>query len=380
MAALSVVLWHWSAFPSVSNAGASFEVSSQPFYNFCFPFYLEGFRAVDLFFCLSGFVFYWLYSTKIALKQTSAEEFALLRFSRLYPLHFLTLLVMAGGQWYMRSAHGFEFVHTHNDLKHFVLQLFMASNWGFESGFSFNAPIWSVSIEVLLYGCFFCMCRLRLIKVLHLVLAMLAGLYICVFVSAAIGVGATGFFAGCLAAWVWLRIPPQSNWLLFLVILCLLLWILIPLNARHLYLLHLYENSPIKFTVMAGGRDVVSSTIERMCGYTYQTVLFPMTILCLALWERRLTRSLKSLAWLGNLSYASYLWHLPLQLAFFAVALHLGGDWRLFMTPGMLLLFFAVLILISVFSFSCIEQPAQKWIRNVWKDHRRRRGTSTGVK
>ena len=40
-------------------------------------------------------------------------------------------------------------------------QLFLASNWLPSSGFSFNFPVWSVSIEVLLYGVFFVYCRFQ---------------------------------------------------------------------------------------------------------------------------------------------------------------------------------------------------------------------------
>ena len=82
------------------------------------------------------------------------------RLSRLNPLHLVNLVLVAGLQWQKMRSQGGYFVDHLNDAYHFALNLFFATAWGFEEGFSFNAPIWSVSIEVLLYGLFFCMARL----------------------------------------------------------------------------------------------------------------------------------------------------------------------------------------------------------------------------
>src|SRR5262249_51899910 len=42
-----------------------------------------------------------------------------------------------------------------NHIPHFLAQLFMASDWGLARSESFNGPIWSVSVEVLVYAFFF---------------------------------------------------------------------------------------------------------------------------------------------------------------------------------------------------------------------------------
>lgn len=60
----------------------------------------------------------------------------------------------------MINAIGSYFVYPNNDIKHFLLNLFFASSWSFESGHSFNGPIWSVSVEVLLHALFFFCSRL----------------------------------------------------------------------------------------------------------------------------------------------------------------------------------------------------------------------------
>ena len=74
-----------------------------------------------------------------------------------YPLHFATLIIVTlllFANWIINSSFQINPFH-HNDIYHFVLQLFFISSWGFENGHSFNTPIWSVSIEIAIYGVFF---------------------------------------------------------------------------------------------------------------------------------------------------------------------------------------------------------------------------------
>lgn len=122
-----------------------------PGYSFLWPAYDHGEVAVPLFWILSGFVFAIAYGRFG--KALSLREFWFRRFSRLYPLHFLTLIIVAGLQMVSLHVFGVWQVYANNDLPHFVLQLFFASNW-FTMESSFNGPIWSVSIEELIYFAF----------------------------------------------------------------------------------------------------------------------------------------------------------------------------------------------------------------------------------
>jgi hypothetical protein len=65
-----------------------------PFYNFLWIFYEFGKYAVQIFWSISGFIFFLKYKNLIAEKLISAKDFFILRLSRLYPLHFLTLLIV----------------------------------------------------------------------------------------------------------------------------------------------------------------------------------------------------------------------------------------------------------------------------------------------
>ena len=96
------------------------------------PLYTKGWLAVDLFFSLSGFIFYWLYARRVAEIEISATKFMQLRFSRLYPLHLATLLIVVFLQMVSMNSRGSYFVYSNNDIYHFVLNLLFASSWGFE--------------------------------------------------------------------------------------------------------------------------------------------------------------------------------------------------------------------------------------------------------
>jgi peptidoglycan/LPS O-acetylase OafA/YrhL len=140
LAALSIVFYHWHHFFEVGTTLGPFDEGRQPLYFLLGPLYTEGWRAVSLFFSLSGFVFYWLYSLKVTEGKISAWEFAVLRFSRLYPLHFVTLLVVACEQFVLFRSFGSFFVFGNNDWYHFILQIFFISSGDSSVGFPLTAP------------------------------------------------------------------------------------------------------------------------------------------------------------------------------------------------------------------------------------------------
>jgi peptidoglycan/LPS O-acetylase OafA/YrhL len=155
-AALGLILWHWQHFAYIENElPPDFDSNSQPLYAVLKIFYERGAMCIEYFFLLSGFIFYWLYASTIENKDTNFWSFWVQRFSRLYPLHLVTLLIVALLQSMYISNNGYSFVYLFNNAYHFILNLGFASNWGLESGWSFNGPVWSVSIEILLYFVFF---------------------------------------------------------------------------------------------------------------------------------------------------------------------------------------------------------------------------------
>lgn len=338
LAALSVVFWHWQHFFYVGTRPGQVDVDRLPFYDLTFFLYHKGYLAVDLFFALSGFVFYWLYAQRIAERHVGAREFFVLRFSRLYPLHLATLLAVAVAQWVLHREAGIHFIYEQNDTRHFVLNLLFASSWGFESGWSFNAPVWSVSVEVFLYLVFFLLCRALPLR-LPLSLALAAGGYLLAeFVHAPIGRGIHSFFLGGSAylACVMVRDHGWSGRLVVpLATASILGWIALAFAIRH--------DWPV---------DTAATTL-----------LFPLTLLALATIETVHTGFGRRFAFLGEISYASYLLHFPLQFLFFLAAVLLGAGQGVFYTEWMVLLYFAALVTLSFASYHWFERPLQGWLR-----------------
>ncbi|MEM7386175.1 MAG: acyltransferase, partial [Verrucomicrobiota bacterium] len=229
IAALVVVLWHWKHFSSLSSV--EFTRSSQPFYEPLALFYEKGYLAVDYFFLLSGFVFFWLYKAPIENRQIGAGRFTLQRFSRLYPLHFVTLIGVALLQFaYVSRSGGPSFTYENNDTYHFLLNLGLVSQWGFQKGFSFNAPIWSVSVEVFLYLIFFLLARLRLGNALVCLLIFL-GCYYSFFIGGLmqtfIAKASVSFFLGGLLVTLIPWIATRRSWRILAFSSSLVVWMVV---------------------------------------------------------------------------------------------------------------------------------------------------------
>ena len=335
VASLCVVFWHWQHFYFVPNIGiVGHGVQGLPLFWLFWPIYLKGYLAVDLFFCLSGFVFYCIYSEMIKAGRMTGAHFAFLRFSRLYPLHFATLLAVALLQPIYLSQHGVDFVYPINDLRQFVLHLLFVSNWPMVNHYlSFNGPIWSVSIEVMLYIAFFIMCRLKLTSPAFISVLAILGLF-GVFKASEAGRGLHSFFIGGLCFYVFQRFRSENNYSWKYLTGCILAVTLASVATT------LVPGAPRLFDVLIIGGA------------------FPSLVLILALADQRIERFSRPIAWLGSISYSSYLLHFPLQLVVVVAAFSLGKTID-YSSPLTLVTFMGALIILSLGSYYGFEDPSK---------------------
>lgn len=365
-AALIVVLWHWQHFFYVGTQPGVYDVRELPLYDIFSFFYLKGWLAVDLFFTLSGFVFFWLYSHKVSEGIISPVEFTVLRFSRLYPLHFMTLLIVAVGQLWFMSVTGDYFIYPFNDVKHFLLNLLFVSSWGFEQGYSFNAPIWSVSIEVLLYTIFFIYCRLLPVRLIIVMAISIIGFLVLPPYSPPIARGIGSFFMGGCIFLVYKKVIFSGNmeqiykWISYITVF---VWVFTLINMQFdiSYFFSQYNQTPgnrypgIYFHFITQNLDWYWSAI----------VLFPLSILFLTMRETLRWKYQSRLSFLGDISYSSYLLHFPLQMAVMAIVICQDINRSVFYSTWLMLFFFCALIIISLVVHKYYELPLRSYFRSI---------------
>jgi peptidoglycan/LPS O-acetylase OafA/YrhL len=348
VAALCVVLWHWQHFFLITgDSDLAALRKTQPLYWLLKPLYEQGWIAVDLFFALSGFVLFWLYCEGIRERRMSAWHFATWRFSRLYPLHFLMLMTVAIMQIAFVSRNGSFFVYKSNDIVAYIQHLLMVQTWLPDAQLSFNGPTWSVSVEFLLYLIFFVACLVGLKRSWHCLLLALAGGVLLSFVEH-IGRGLICFFMGGFAFMVWMQLREHVHvmWIARVAkSLALAAWLL---ALSMLYLDNIW---------ISHGEGNVELLL------VYDFLLCPLTVLALALHESSGGKTPRWLAFLGYITYSTYLLQFPMQLALALLATHFHWEPAVFMQVWVMVAFGAALIGMSTLSYHFFERPMQKWLR-----------------
>lgn len=338
ISAISVLFWHYQHFFFVADKATGFVREQQPFYSLFSLFYDYGNYGVQVFWCISGYIFFWKYRSALADGLVGAKKFFVLRFSRLYPLHVATLVLVGALQMVYFAQQGYYFVYQHNDWQHLVLQLFMASHWGFQQGYSFNGPIWSISVEVLVYLVFFLGLR---------------------FIGKSMLVSAAVLLA-CAAA-KWMKIPSP-------IIDCLAYFYVGGLAAVAAQALEqtkwLRVANWTALAIVLAGPALAYSSLARHDWFVAAFLLgYLPFVLFLAAREVHLPQRLH--VWgeaAGNMTYSSYLVHFPIQLG---VAIWCAWQQRPIPVHSnkFFLLFVATTMVAAYFVYRYFELPAQNAIR-----------------
>ncbi len=342
ISAIAVLVWHYQHFYYVASQPVGFVREDQPFYAALRLFYDYGFSGVQVFWCVSGYIFFWKYGASIHRKELDFRKFFLFRFSRLYPLHLVTLMLVWAMQGIYFSTHQSYFVYTDNDLNHFMLQLFMASDWGFQNGYSFNGPIWSISLEILVYLLFFLTVRtFGPSPLVSLVLVAVGGAAVVTKVAHPVFGCIASFYLGGLTATVSRSVFAKAHQ-----------------KPVKLLLLTFLTASPV-IVLTTGFGD------SRYIKHLFILLYTPALLYFMAEFFKVPTRIEKTVLMLGNVTYSSYLIHFPIQLATALVCFYLGRP----IPAGNPLFFLAFLgftLGLAVLTYRHFEMPAQAEIRRAW--------------
>jgi peptidoglycan/LPS O-acetylase OafA/YrhL len=335
ISAIAVLFWHYQHFSFIADKPTDFAHDQQPLYRFFSLFYDYGFYGVQIFWCISGFIFFWKYRQAVADGMVSGKKFFVLRFSRLYPLHGVTLLLVGGLQLAYLAQKGYYFVYQNNDVKHFLLQLFLASNWGFQKGYSFNGPIWSISVEVVVYLLFFLLLRVAGKSALVNVGVLLAcGLAKWLHVPSLIIDSVAFFYAGGLAA----------------------------MASRYVDQRALLRYAAVLVAVSAPLAVYASNVRQEPLVQTFLLLYVPVLLYVCSREFAVTPRVQKLIEAAGNMTYSSYLIHFPIQLSAALLCAALQRPIPYY-SVKFFLLFMGATLVAAYYLYRWFELPAQNAVR-----------------
>lgn len=334
-AALAVLFYHYMHFfmtgTDHTRQLAYFE--REPGLRLLGGLYEYGFYAVELFWIISGFVFAVVYLGR----GVSTREFVVNRFARLYPLHLLTLLVVAALQAIALRRLGHTLFYDNYDWPHFALQLVFASDWLNWTDHSFNGPIWSVSVEVLIYAVF----------------------------------------------WMLRPVLERVGWpgLAAIILLCLMgnvlgAWTRVPTCGFYFFQGVALARLHAQFGEKTGQRLIAAAGLIALgcAGLAWDGALprealgipglAAAAILLLAGAERAAPRSLRRAGqWLGDNTYGLYLWHVPVQMALVLLLVPQIDPAALAQNAWFLGAFLLGTTALARFTFVMLERPMRELLR-----------------
>jgi len=337
-------IWHYQHFAP----------ETYPFSKVLYWPYHFGWIMVDLFFILSGFIFFNIYGKRISEHTLSLKDFAVLRFSRLYPLHWLTLIVVFVIQVFRKLNGVPSFpLHYSRNIMLFLFNIPMLQNGWITTAFSYNGPAWSIPIEIMMYLLFFAV-FFNTGKTKKYIVYCLLLIYLGViitfsrqnipFFNGQVSRGLMGFFIGCITGEVY-NFCNVSKKIgnVFTGFCCFAMLFLTIVPALF-------------------GYDVLKSW-----ALVYTFAFFPAFVF-VVLKIKVLSNifSIKPLVYFGNLSYAIYLLHYPCQLIVKTLdeftGLHINYSSKAFF-----IMFTISVIVLSHFTYYFFEKPVQKYIRKKYE-------------
>jgi len=334
--ALSVLLYHYQHFFKPHSTFSNINISEgkfiQPFYSILNILYNHGNLGVPMFWAISGFVFAFVYLGEE--RKIKGKQFFINRFARLYPLHFATLIIVAIVQLInFKFFENFQ-IYQFNDFYHFLLQFFFISGWGFEKGYSFNAPIWSVSIELVIYLVFF----FSIFYLNKYKFKFVITFYLLLLAIDKLNIADNFTFAGSLFL--------DCGKLFYSGVLIF-------------YIQKIFNN---KIVLLFISLFLIAISF---LGNFKLFLFFPSLLLFFISIEIFIHESLKNIfLTLGNLTYAIYLLHIPVQISLILVFGYFNINNEIFISNYFFITYIFFMSFLSHFCFNLYEKPINKKIRS----------------
>lgn len=340
LTAFAILVFHYRHFAFVADQPVGLVPERLPLYGLLQPFHDSGAFGVWIFWCISGFIFFWKYRDPIAERSVDGWKFFVLRFSRLYPLHLITLLIVALLQPVYFGLHGYFFVYQENDLPHFLAQLFMASDWGIVHGYSFDGPIWSISVEVMVYFLFFLMLLATRSWLLNVAVVAVCLWAASLHAGSQIANCLALFYIGGLAAMVRQAVSPSPYSRVIEGLAWLVVLIFPPLVA-----------------------SVARDQLDRFDLAIFLTYT-PVLLFCLSREIPVPAFIQKAVEAAGNMTYSSYLLHFPIQLVMM-IGFSIAGRAIPLYDVTFFAIYLATTLLASYLIYRYFEAPAQNLVRDI---------------
>lgn len=300
----------------------------------------RGYLAVDLFFCLSGFVIFMNYGAIDFKKGGACKTFYIKRIAKIYPLHLLVIgfyLCLVG---LLAVTH--RQIPESYSIRNLLYNLFLVQDWNLQPELSsWNIPSWSISAEFAAYLLFPALVLIVRPASKHI---WYGGLII----------------AGALVALNLCYAPERYNLgnaiTTFGVIRCVTQFTIGAVLAA-IFLRHPSPGRTVKLILLVTAASFFVASL-----YALQSVFIPIgwgaLVLYLAFNDNafRLLR-LRSLVFIGEISYATYMVHYFVRELFKLALVHKDH-----IVPASYLgVTFLVIIVLSIALYRFVERPAQRW-------------------
>lgn len=308
---------------------------------------VKGYLGVDLFFVLSGFILSHVYLGRFAEGRFHYGSFLWARLSRIYPVHLVTLAATIL-IWLVAMKMGATFSPVAFDPAVLPQHLLLIHAWGTTPTVQWNFPSWSISAEWFAYLTF----PVAATLVLAFRRRPMIGVTLAMALFAVMALSAQG---------LGLPLPEITRLGAIRVVPAFL-------TGAALYGLGRRVAMPRK-AAMAGlfistAWIVVTSSIRAP-----DLVIWPgFAVLILSLAEASKTGSRGGLGaapfvYLGEISYAVYMTHLPVDIAYFHALDRLAPG--ISGLPAWIAWFgvFVVTLLVSMAVYHLVERPARAWMR-----------------